>query len=250
MKTRFLALCLAAALLAASALPVRAESEDKPDDAVTLDLMAESWVTTQTARVILNVEAAVSEETSGEMRANMAKAVSGIVKADWRLTGFSRSQDQTGMERWSAQYEARVPESELNDLADKAKKNSKTGMQITVAAIDFTPTLEERQGALSQTREQIYKQAAQQLEILNKAFPGRAYRIANIDFSNGPVFSPPRPAYMKNRAMGEMALAASADMAESGGSAEKSEKIVVSARLTMASSPGAATEIQAPSSKE
>jgi hypothetical protein len=148
MKRPFAALLFAIALLSSFTASARAE-DFKPDDQVVFDLSSETWVTTKSARVFLSVEAAVTASNAGAMRTSMMKAVNDVVKADWKLTSFGRSQDQTGMERWSAQFEARVPENDLNNLSDNAKKNSKAGMQITVGGVDFSPTLEERQAAIT-----------------------------------------------------------------------------------------------------
>ncbi len=236
MKRFFAALLFVAALFSV-ALPVRAE-EPKPDDQVVFNLSAENWVVTKTARVSLNVEAAVTAGTSGTMRESMVKAVNAVVKADWRLVSFNRSQDQTGMERWSAQFDARINENELNGLNESAKKNSKAGMQITVANIDFSPTLEETQAALAQVRAQIYKQANDQLTALNGALPGRGYRIAMIDFSgDSPV---PMAVYNRSpRAMMAMAKGGvGMDMAESAPSSmERAQKLIVTARVVFAAVP-------------
>ncbi len=86
----------------------------------------------------------------------MTKAVNNLAKADWRLTSFNRSEDQTGLERWSATFEARLPETDLNGLAETAKKISKAGMQLTIADIDFSPTLEEMETARAGLRTQVY----------------------------------------------------------------------------------------------
>ncbi|NTU76777.1 MAG: hypothetical protein HGA90_03040, partial [Alphaproteobacteria bacterium] len=178
-RTWFLVL---AALLLTAPVSARAD-EPKPDDRVVFDLSAEDWVTTQTARVTASVEAAVTAATTGTTRAAMTKAVNDLVKADWRLTSFNRSQDQTGMERWSANFEARVPENNLGGLNENAKKISKPGLQLSVQNIDFSPTLGETQAAMGVLRTQLYKSANEQLAALNAALPGRGYRIATIDFT-------------------------------------------------------------------
>ncbi len=227
-----LAALLTLALLAFP-FAARAEECQKPDDSVVLSLSSENWVTTQTARVILGVEAAVTGEASGATRAEMAKAVDSVIKAEWKLTAFSRMQDQTGMERWSAQYETRLEEKTLSGLADKAKKASRAGLQISVAAIDFSPTLDERQAALSETRAKLYRRADEELALLNKSLPGRSYRISSIDFSGGdaPVFEKmARPMMAMARAGGAMEDSASQPM-------ERAEKIAVTARIVFAATP-------------
>lgn len=238
---RFLSLFVIAVSLMAFPAAVYAE-EVKPDDSVTLTLSAESWVTTKSARVLLNVEAAVTSGTAGTMRASMTKAVSDMVKADWRITSFNRSQDSTGMERWSAQYEARVAEAELNGLNDKAKQSSKAGMQITVADVDFSPTLEETQAALAALRTQIYKMANEQLTALNATIVGRGYRIAAIDFVGDGAFGPmPTPLYARGkRTMVARQLAE--DAAVSMPAMERSDKLNLSARVVFAALPTASPQ--------
>jgi hypothetical protein len=226
MRPLFLAL-LFVSLLFASA--VRAEEAPKPDDRVAFDLAAEDWVTTKTARVTVNVEAAVSGAGAGSMRADMVKAVGGLASGDWRLTGFNRGQDQTGLERWSASFESRLPESALGGLNDGAKKSSRAGMQLSVGGIDFSPTLDEVEAARSTLRVRLYKEAAGQLAALNAALPGRGWRIAAIDFGNDEPI-PPMPRLMK----GQMAMAMASPAPDAG---ERSEKITLAAHVILAAAP-------------
>ncbi len=229
--TKFVKTSLLLALLALST-PMTAKADDyKPDDMVAFDLSAEGWVTTKSARVTVSVEAAVTGNTAGTMRTNMSKTVGDVVKADWRITSFSRSQDSTGLERWSAMYEARVPEADLNGLHDQAKKLSKAGMQISISDIDFSPTLEERQATMAALRTQILKQANEQLATLNTTIPGRNFRIGNISFGNQP-----RAMMMNKMAKGRvMTMAAAApEMADDSAGMERAEKITLTADIVYA----------------
>lgn len=235
--TKFLKYSL---LLAALALPLATPSlaqEFKPDDTIGVELSAEGWVSTKTARVMVNVEAAVTSNTAGTMRAAMIKSLNDVVKADWRLTTFNRSQDSTGMERWSAMFEVRVPEADLNGLGEKAKAASKAGMQIRVSNIDFSPTLDETQATAAQLRTQVLKAANEQLASINATFTGRNYRISSVEFMGGGAASPPAPMMMKAlRAMSASGVAGGPemDMAVSEPSMERSEKMIVSARVVFA----------------
>lgn len=215
-------------------------AEPRPDDRVTLSLAAESWVNTKTANVTVSVEAAMSGAQAGAMRGSMLKAVTDLAKGDWRLTGMNRSQDQTGMERWSALFEARLPEADLNGLSDKAKKASKPGMQLTVQTIDFTPTLEEMQAAQSQLRTQIYKMAAEQLASLNSTLAGRSYRISAIEFQSEAMPVPRMAMHAKNARLMTMAMGASVE-ADAAASApmEKAEKLTLIAQIVFAAEPPA-----------
>lgn len=217
-----------------------------PQDNVAMTLTTEGWVTTKTARVTMAIEAAVSGDTAGTMRTTMGKAVNDIVKADWRLIGFNRGQDQTGMERWSALYEARIAENELGDIATEAKKASKAGMQINVANVDFTPTLAEVEAALSDVRSQLYKQANDQVAVLNKELPGRNFRVATVDFDSASA-NPAQyaPAPMMGRAM-MMAKGGAPEMDMAEMPLERSKKLVISARVTFVPTEAPEQEKPAP----
>ncbi|MGB9153619.1 MAG: hypothetical protein WCD70_11090 [Alphaproteobacteria bacterium] len=223
---------LLASLLALSfAAPALAE-EAKPDDAVSFDLSAEDWVATKTAHVTLDAEASVSAATSGTLRADMMKTVNDAAKADWKMTGFTRNQDQTGMERWSVTFDARLPESDLNGLADSVKKASKPGMQITVGDVDFTPTLDETESVRTALRTHILKEAADQLATLNASIPGRSYRIAQITFNRvSSAFVRPM-----NRVMGMSAAVASPPAAPEP-SPDHAQKIELTAHVVYAALP-------------
>jgi predicted secreted protein len=231
MRPLLLPVLLAALLFAPIA---HAEEAPKPDDHVVLDISAEDWVTTKTARVAVSVEAAVNAATSGTMRADMIKAVNSLAAADWRLTSFNRSQDQTGMERWSANFEARLPETALGGISDSAKKLSKAGMQLSVGDIDFSPTLDEVEAVRSTLRTQLYKKAADQLTALNSALPGRAYRIAGIDFSGGDNMGAV-PRMMR----AQMAMASNGSSSSDAAAVERSEKIRMMAHIVLATAPNA-----------
>jgi hypothetical protein len=233
---RLLLIALFPLLLTASY--ARAEEAPKPDDSIVLSLSAEDWVTTKTARVTANVEAAVTSGTAGTVRADMMKSVNDIAKSDWRLTSFTRSLDQTGLERWSATYEARVPEEQLNGLNDNAKKLSKAGMQLTIGDIDFSPTLDEMETARAALRTKIFKSAADQLLMLNTTLAGRNYRIALIDFEgNEPMPIPPRPRFLAGAARPMNAMIAAAP-AQEDQLDDRAQKITLTARVVFsAASP-------------
>lgn len=233
-------LTLAFALIAIAA-PAAHAWENKPsDDKVTMNLSAEDWVTTKTARVIVGVEAAVTAKTSGNMRKAMASNVDKIAKADWRLTNFYRTQDKTGMERWSASYEARLPESILSGLNEQAKKKSKAGMQLKIRNIDFAPTLDERQTVKSTLRTKIYKLANEQLKELNANMGDTKYRISMINFSRS-NYAPRNNRRMMAKSMDS---SGGAEMLMASPSMEKSEKMTVNANIVFASTPTQAIKTQ------
>lgn len=206
----------------------------KPDDRVILDVAGEEWVTTKTAEVTVAVEAAVTASNAGTMRSDMVKAVNDLSKGDWRLTSFNRSQDQTGLERWSAMYVARLPENQLNGLQEAAKKLSKAGMQVTVSDINFSPTLEEMEAARATLRAKLYKSASDQLAALNAALPGRTYRIGTINFTGNNDEPTPMPRVVRGQANMAMMAMDSAKASPPMAPMERAEKITLSARIVYA----------------
>jgi uncharacterized protein YggE len=229
LRTSATTLCLAALLC--STAPARAEETYKPDDRVSFMLSTEGWATTTTARVVVSVDAAVTGAAAGNARADMQKAVGSVAKADWRLTDFSRSQDPTGLERWNASFEARIPEGELGGIHDSAKKASKAGMQLTVQDVAFDPTMAETESVKAKLRADLYKQANDQLGTLNATIPGRQYRITAIDFMNNNM--PPMPMVRPMAMARNMAMTTSAGvaMAEDGENMQRAEKIVMMAQV-------------------
>jgi hypothetical protein len=231
MKNVFSVLFIGLILIA----PVAQAQDFKPDDRVIFDLAAEDWVTTKTAHVTASVDAAVSASNEAATRTEMIKAVGDLASGDWRLTSFTRNQDQTGLEHWSAIFEARLPEAALGGLNETAKKLSKPGMQLSIIGIDFTPTLEEMEAARGALRETIYKLAGDQLAALNAALPGRNYRIALVNFTGDESEAQPMPHVFKGQAaMAMMAQAPSADTPPSSTPVERSQKVLLAARIVCA----------------
>jgi hypothetical protein len=184
MSAALLTLPLAAAPALAQSAPMVVGRAPVSDN-VTLNLSVEEWVKTETARVTLVVDAASNgAENSGTLRADILKAVAGVAdKAEWRITRMDQQSDSAGLERWQAELEARLPESQLATLADRTKKASRPGLQVRVGNVAFEPTLVEREAARAKLREQIYAKVNEEMKRLKAAFPSRDYRVGQINFA-------------------------------------------------------------------
>lgn len=221
-------------LLAFLLLPFAASADEyKPDDSISLSLSAEGWVTTKTARVLVNVNAAVSGDNAGTTRDSMIKTVNALGGGEWRLISFNRNQSNNGLENWFAQFENRLPEADLNGLHDKVKKASKPGMQLDVGGIEFTPTLAENQATEATLRKTILEQANAELKSIQATFPERGYRVSTISFNGAsPIAVPFAPRMMAMKAMGAPGDAAVSSEGTSG--VETSQKMVLTAQVTYA----------------
>lgn len=221
-------------LLSLLLLPFAASADEgyKPDDTISLNLSTEGWVSTKTARVIVNVNAAVSGDNAGTTRDTMIKTVNALGGGEWRLISFNRNQSNNGLENWFAQFENRLPETDLNGLNDKVKKASKPGMQMEVGAIDFTPTLAENQAAEAGLRKSLMEMASAELKTIQASFPERGYRIAAISFNGAAAPMPFVPRMMAMKAMGAPQADAAVTNEAGGGGVETAQKIQLSAQVT------------------
>lgn len=240
---RFLMLALFMCAPAVAPALAHANGDFKPDDMIAVNLSTEGWVTTKTARVTINVNAAVSGDAAGSARDSMIKSVNQLAAVEWRIINFNRSTSEAGLESWFAQFEARLPETSLNGLNDKAKKASKPGLQMEVGEVDFTPTLAENEAVRTTLRKTIMEQAVAELKNIQAVFPDRNYRIASINFGYGGM--PGMVAAMAPRAM----MMQKAEMADAGVSSDSgmqtAQRMQVTAQVTFAAlaptTPAAAT---------
>ncbi|MEE3625980.1 hypothetical protein UCD39_18660 [Nitrospirillum sp. BR 11752] len=221
-----------------AAVPAVAQVMTAPpvQDQVTLTLMAEDWVKTDTARVSLTVDAGGG--SAGSARADILKAAQSVSdKGEWRVVAFDRQQDAAGLDQWRAELETRLPEAQLGGLADRARQASRPGLQIRVAGMDFTPTLAEQEAVRSRLRETLYRRVNDEMKGLNTAFPGRDFRVGRVDF-NAPVIG----GGMAPRAP-MMAMAKTADgAAAEGGGLDVAQKATQTARVTFSAYAPAAPQ--------
>lgn len=183
-----------AALLGVLSAGGTLRAEPPLQDQVTFEIQEEAWVETDTARAIVTINAAAGGGNAAKMRADMQEALKRLLPdATWRITNFNQSQNAAGLDAFEATAEARVKNSATEGLSDRARSASRQGLQLSIAAIDFSPSLAETEAAKGRLRESIYKRALAERDRLNAALPERAYRIARIDFAGGA----PSPAYMR-----------------------------------------------------
>ena len=180
------AIALGAPLAMAQTQPIMAYPPQ--NDTVSMSLLTEDWVQTQTARTEMAVDASLPGSDAGKVRGDILTSVRSL--AQWRFTVFDRNQDASGLEHWHAVVEARLPETQLGGLSDRAKQASKPGLQIKVQSVDFSPTLAEIEATRAKLRSDMYKKVNEALAQLNQSEPDRKYRIMHIDF-NGLVTAPP-----------------------------------------------------------
>lgn len=201
-----------------SATVAVADTKPLPLNQITLQLNVEDWVTAKTAKVTVAMNAALSkkglEEIHKDLFANLNKIAAG---ADWHITVFERSKDQSGLEQVHIMAEARMTEDKLPKLRDAAKAVSKPGENYEVTDIDFSPSLAEFEEMHKVLRGRIYSQAKTELAAINQLYPEQHYFLHTINFN---VSATPRP-MMVNKMMVGVA----------GGESVESSAVVVSNRV-------------------
>jgi hypothetical protein len=227
-----------AALLATSlllAVPAHADGagsvtrQGVADDEVVLMLDVEDWVETASATVRIGADLAVEAGTFGVARDELVSTLKGFgIDATWRIVQFSKQADDAGFERWSVTGEARVPEAALSDLSAKAKGATKPGRSLTVASIDYSPTLAEREAVTDALRARIYARVGAEITALNAAFADRTFRVRMIDFTQSY-----RPMPMAKAEM-QMMRSDMAQAAPGGGGLAGAEKATITARVHLA----------------
>ncbi len=154
-----------------------------PIPKIVLTESAESWVSTNTARVVVNLNATLDKKGLAEIRNSMLSKLQKIAASnDWHITQFNRSQNQSGLEQLFATAEVRLPLDKLTNVRDIAKSISKPGETYEVTDIDFSPSLSDMEIARATVRTQIYSKVQDELNKLNKVYPEQHYQVLKIQF--------------------------------------------------------------------
>src|SRR3546814_9330135 len=66
----------------------------------------------------------------------------------------------------------------------KTKEATRPGRSLTVASIEYRPTLAEREAVVDRLRAEVYARVAREVAALNEVFADRRFRVRMIDFTN------------------------------------------------------------------
>ena len=167
---------------------------------VTLQLSAEQWVSTKTARVSVTLDALLNRGQLAKAQDDFQAALNKIApEGVWHITEFSRTPSKTNLEQLHAVAEARLTDTALAGLRERAHAQNSEGQTYTVQDIIYSPTTAEISAAQAQLRAQIYAQAKAELDRLNTLYPKPGYSLYNINFVNAGVV--PGPMMGKMNAM-------------------------------------------------
>lgn len=206
--------------LLASISPLLIAAEIPPQmllDKVVFQLSAKQWVTTQTALLTVNINAALSDGGLVKARDDIMSQLGKIASGDWHLTRFDRSQDSSGLDKLFVEAQVRVPQASLTDIYQRAKKVSKPGATYTINTVEFKPSLDETQAVKTQLRQRLYQSVNEELTRLNKAYNDQHYSVNRLFITEGEAPMPMQPRAYKAQTMNTLALGAapSADLSVS-----------------------------------
>lgn len=224
MRTHILAGLL---VVAAMVQPVLANDGPRPSDRIVLTVTEEAWVETDTARVVAEIKTLITDETAGEAASNPAAILDQVGLGHWHITGSHRQQTDTGFEELLIVAEARLAQDMLAGIYERAESASEKGRTVRILAVDFSPSLAEREATAAQLRKAIYARAASEAKAIAEQFPDQGFRVHQVHFQDGSEVVRPMVA-AKNRMF-------SADApTESGASPQPSQQ--VSERMTLSAS--------------
>jgi hypothetical protein len=170
-------------------LPVWADVQLEPLlNKITLQLQAEQWVTTKTALVTVGINAAVTDQGIDKLQAEVMQKLNQLSnKGEWHVMTFNRQLDNSGLESIQMTTQARLPQTDLANLRNKAKSISKPGETLTIDNIQFTPSEDELRQANITLRNNLYQQAKAEVDVLNKMYPDQKYYLHQINFISTPI---------------------------------------------------------------
>lgn len=181
----FIPITVRAEMLPFSAPPARLNK-------VTFQMTAEQWVTTKTAKITIGVDATLNENQLSKVRTDILTKLGKLAPgAEWHITIFDRSQDNSGLEKLHIEAQARVAEAGLSDLRAQAKTMSKPGETYTVLNVEYIPTISEIEATEAALRAKVYESAKNELATINKVYPEQKYYLHSVDFSG--ATPPPQP---------------------------------------------------------
>lgn len=198
---------------------------------VTTRFSAEQYVATKTALVTVGISAGVNDTGLQTIQDEVLKKLNDLSnKGEWHIISFDRSLDPSGLEKVQMQGQARLPSSALSNLRDKAKAMSKPGETFTLDNVEFTPSAQELRDANTALRGDIYQQAKDEVDRLNKIYSDEKYYVYDVNFINNFIAPMAMPMNAMVR-MGNMAPESNGNNLAVGG------KLTLNATVVLAAIP-------------
>ncbi len=219
--------------LAALTQPVLADENLTPDR-IVLTVTEEAWVETKTARVVAEIKTLITDKTAGASAAEPMAILDKVGLGHWYITGSHRQQTDTGFEQLLIVAEARLAQTTLPGIYERAESATEKGRTVRILAVDFSPSLQEREATAAQLRQTIYARAAAEAKAVAEQFPEQGFRVHQVHFQDGANIPRPMPA-VKSRMLS--ADASEEQMPAPAPGQQVSERMTLSASVVIAA-PG------------
>lgn len=159
-----------------------------PMNKVMYSVSAERWVESENPKVEIHINASLQQDAVDQLQAQvMANLKKLSSSTDWRITYYSRRQDQSDLERVTLHAQARVPQGALANIRGKANDLSEPGVKYSVSTIEYTPSAADVEAAREALRQTLYEKAKAELDNVNKIYPGSHFAIHKLHFVYGDV---------------------------------------------------------------
>ena len=215
-----------------------------PMDEVTLSFIVEEWIDSDTAKVTIDITAAIEGKDGPSVRDEIKESLEKLFSGDWRFVRLDRRIDAAGMEQWTASAQIRVPEKDLNNVAGQAKALSRVGLQLRIGNVDYTPTRAQFEALNRELRSRLNTMIKDEIAAIRNELPGgRNWRVGTVHYGDHQSFSNVRGGQIM--AMSANATPQTTDFddvgayGESGGGFDISQKVTMTATVSVSSTvPG------------
>lgn len=209
-----------------------ADHRDRPVlDKVYLSVSAKQWVKTETALLQVVVSATLNDADMVKTRGQIMTQLQSIAKGEWHITQFNRSQDSSGLEKLTVRAQARIEQTQLNQVYQRAKSVSKPGLTYRISQINFEPGIADIEKGKVALREKLYQQVTAEIAQLNKQYPNQHYTLNQLIFTEP---GQPQPVPMAQR-VGENTMMLTAMAKTSAPSIAVSNQVIMQATVVLAS---------------
>ncbi len=136
---------LATTLLACStflSLSMAAHADSLPLNRIAMTLSAQKWVTANTAKVSIAINAALTETQLTHFQQNLQSTLKHIHNGShWQILQFNQTTSASGLQDVSAIAQTRVNAKALQQIVSQTQQMSGQGTRYKIISINFTPAL-------------------------------------------------------------------------------------------------------------
>lgn len=153
------------------------------DDYLRYRLVASRTLAQEDARIRVDVTALVStgQTDQVELERRIRGALMSFVAAEWSFSAIRRLGEAVGFERLCLQASARVPNREIYNLEERARRASTEGLALGAPKVDYRLPSKRVNEIVQELRAEIVQEVKHHIEQFRQ-LTGRSWRIGDIVF--------------------------------------------------------------------